>query len=745
MKLLDLFESRAVLLEVKARIEHPEDLIWETGAKGALQALQILELSARKPEQVSIKWDGSPALVAGWRDGEFMLTDKAGFSAKGYDGLTTSQHDLENMILNRKIKLDTPEAKASRRSYAHKIASLYPLLKQVIPASMQGYVQGDLLWTTTPPEQDGFYVFQPNKIRYRVPVDTDLGKQIGASQVGIVFHSKLDSPQDQEPDALRDPTQLGIRSTTQVVVVPHEMQFAEPFALDPVIKKKTSALIKSQAAAINEFLSPVQLSDRQLKGLPMVMKSFLAHKAGEGDTNLSNAPAEFATYITTDKSKVSPKARENMLKYIQEHVGGYNAVWQVVQLLVDLKLDLKAQMDATVGDKVQADLKHVPGHEGFVSVTDQGIIKLVNRAQFMKKDDPLTESDAHSPTKVTWTFGRMNPPTLGHKKVVDKVAELAGDNDYWIFLSHSQDAKKNPLDWKTKIYFASLMMPEYKSHFAAAPEFETVRTPLMAMDWLYDQGYTDITMVVGSDRVQSMTDMLNGWNSEQIRNKYNRQPVKIQVVSAGERDPDAEGVEGISASLVRKLAQDGDLEKFKSAVGLQDNLAQALYTQVRKGMKLDQNKNTMQEAYNPDPGTIVYMQMSTDSAHKLNTWCQQHGVKCMDPEHLHMSVITSVDHAPELEKLDQVQTNVSGSPVAWTFLGASTLALQLDAPQVERMHDILTRSGAVHKWPNFIPHVSVNYKARTNMPLPAQVPDFDLHFDLIKAEDQDTSFAAKTG
>jgi len=742
MKLAHLFESHPIMLmEVKARIEHPEDLIWDTGSAGVRQALQILDTSAKQPEQVSIKWDGSPALIAGWLDGEFMLTDKAGFSAKGYNGLTTSAQALRDMIRNRKIKLDTPEAQQARINYANKISSLYPLLKQVIPSHVQGFVQGDLLWTHTPAQKDGNFVFQPNKIEYKVPVDSELGAQIGHSKVGIVFHSKLASTQDEEPDALRDPSELGIHSTTDVVVMPHEMQFSKPFKLNTTIKKKIEQLVRTHGAQIDDFLNPRQLSELQIKSLPSVMKSFLAHKAGEGDADLSDASADFLKYLQMPKSKVSPKAQQNILAWIKSHVQAFNAIWQIVALIQKLKLDLKAQMDTGVGDKVQAHLASQPGHEGFVSVTDTGTIKLVNRAQFMKKSDPLTEADTDTtdtPHRVVFTFGRMNPPTLGHKKVVQKVAQVAGNDDYWIFLSHSQDAKKNPLDWHTKLKFASQMMPAHKSHLASGVQFEKIKTPLLAMDWLYDQGYRDITMVVGSDRVQAMTDILSGWNSDEIRGKYNRDPVQIKVVSAGERDPDAEGVEGVSASMVRSLAQKGDFNQFKAAVGLDDALAKQLYHAVRMGMKL---KNISESVPDHGSGTIIMLEMSQPHARKLANWCEAHDIPCMDPTQLHMTVIYSNTPAPEMHSLDHAPTQVTAHCVGWRLLGTNALALILRSSAAQQLHNKLRNLGVSHSYPDLLPHTSVNYEQHTTQMLPEAVPDFDLEFDTIRVKPIDPNYS----
>jgi hypothetical protein len=684
----------------------------------------------------------SPALVAGWRDGKFMLTDKAGFSAKSYDGLTTNAQDLETMILNRKIKLDTPEAQAARQSYAHKIASLYPLLKQVIPSNLKGYVQGDLLWTETPPIQQGAYVFQPNKIRYSVPVMSDLGAQIGTSKAGIVFHSMLSSPQDESPDALRDPADLGITSTPDVVVVPHEMQSDAPFQLNPKLKQRIQQVIRSHQSAMDHFLNPSNLGELGIKSLPHVMKSFLAHKAGAGEQDMSHAAEEFLTYVISPHSKVSVKAAQNMIMWIKHNVKAYNATWQLVQMLQDLKLNLKAQMDNRVGNQVKADLKNVPGHEGFVSVTPAGIIKLVNRAQFMKKDAPLTEAvettSDHSPRRVVFTYGRLNPPTSAHRMLVDKVAQVAGNDDYWVFLSHSQDAKKNPLTWTQKVSFVKQIMRPHAAHVITDT---TIKTPLQALNWLYDQHYRDITLIVGSDRVSAMTDLLNGWNSDEIRAKDHRDAVKITVVSAGERDPDAEGMSGISGTRAREAVKQNDLAAFQVATGVKGDLVNKLFDAVKQGMQTVKVKPNMIKE-NAGSGHIVMLNLSDVSSHRLADWCRKHHISTFDPDHMHMTVICTEQDAPHVMDLDNVRTQIHAHPVRWEVLGSS-LALVCACADATRLHDKLRATGCDHKWPHLLPHVSVNYGWDAKQGVPDQVPQFDLMFDSITAEPSDPNFAQK--
>jgi len=172
---------------------------------------------------------------------------------------------------------------------------------------------------------------------------------------------------------------------------------------------------------------------------------------------------------------------------------------------------------------------------------------------------------------VYFTFGRMNPPTIGHDKLLTSLAKKAGKNPYRIFLSPSQDKDKNPLDYKTKVKFARKMFPKHARSIMMTP---TVR-------------FKNVVMVVGSDRIAEFTARLNAVNGKKGRHGlFNFQ--KITVISAGERDPDAEGTSGMSASKMRKAASDKDFTGFSQ--GLPKNVstadAKAIYNAVRKGMGL---------------------------------------------------------------------------------------------------------------------------------------------------------------
>lgn len=180
--------------------------------------------------------------------------------------------------------------------------------------------------------------------------------------------------------------------------------------------------------------------------------------------------------------------------------------------------------------------------------------------------------EAPSKTAV-FAFGRMNPPTAGHKKIGEVIKAQPGDP--FIFITHTQNAKTDPLSFSQKLTFAQKIFPMIKVGDKA------VRTWVQAMQKLEQMGYTDIIYVAGSDRVNEFNQLLNKYNGKD----YNFNSIK--VVSAGERDPDAQGLEGMSASKMRDLAARGDKRTFINAVPIDPKTAEEMYNQVRTGLQLD--------------------------------------------------------------------------------------------------------------------------------------------------------------
>jgi len=193
---------------------------------------------------------------------------------------------------------------------------------------------------------------------------------------------------------------------------------------------------------------------------------------------------------------------------------------------------------------------------------------------------------------IYFTFGRMNPPTIGHEKLLKSLATKAGKNPYRVFVSQSQDPKKNPLAYKDKVKIIRKMFPKYARNIMLDNKVKTV---FDAATKLYDEGYINVVMVVGSDRVREFEVLLSKYNGQKARHGfYNFK--KITIVSAGERDPDAEGVEGMSASKMRAAASSGDFTQFSQGIpkNVSNANAKAIYNAVRTGMGLKEAKETTQ-------------------------------------------------------------------------------------------------------------------------------------------------------
>ena len=188
---------------------------------------------------------------------------------------------------------------------------------------------------------------------------------------------------------------------------------------------------------------------------------------------------------------------------------------------------------------------------------------------------------------VAISFGRLNPPTTGHQKLVDKIKSVAKSKsaDAQIYLSHSQDKKKNPLSYKDKSRIA-------KKAFGNIVQVSNARTIMQVLADL-DGKYDEVYVVVGSDRVSEFDKLVQKYNGKDYNYK------KLEVVSAGERDPDADDVSGMSASKLRKLAIDGDYKAFKGGVpsGLSDRDTKAMYDKIRKTMGVSE-ETELQEVLN---------------------------------------------------------------------------------------------------------------------------------------------------
>ena len=205
----------------------------------------------------------------------------------------------------------------------------------------------------------------------------------------------------------------------------------------------------------------------------------------------------------------------------------------------------------------------------------------------MKRFIQISEEKDQDLKPVVMAFGRMNPPTSGHEKLVNKVKEL-GDKygaPHHIVLSHSRDTTKNPLSPEQKVKHAQRAFPGANIESAS----KEMPTFFHHAKRLYDAGHRHLIMVAGSDRVKEYHDLLHKYNGKEGHFNFD----KIEVKSAGERDPDAEGASGMSATKMREHAKNNNFHEFKS--GLPSHIpphhAHELFKDVRRGMGLHEDVN----------------------------------------------------------------------------------------------------------------------------------------------------------
>jgi hypothetical protein len=187
-----------------------------------------------------------------------------------------------------------------------------------------------------------------------------------------------------------------------------------------------------------------------------------------------------------------------------------------------------------------------------------------------------------------FVWGRMNPPTAGHEKLLDFLKAKAGNNPFRIYLTQSEDNKKNPIPFMQKVKFARKGFPQYARQIMMDKKLKTI---FDAMTAFYNEGFKRVVIVAGSDRVREYEITLNKYNGKKAKHGfYNFE--RISVMSAGNRDPESKGVEGVSGTKLRGYAEDGDFTKFAQYMPkrLSNAESKQVYNAVRKGIGLKEQK-----------------------------------------------------------------------------------------------------------------------------------------------------------
>ena len=301
----------------------------------------------------------------------------------------------------------------------------------------------------------------------------------------------------------------------------------------------------------------------------------------------------FFQFLTESESKAGTQARKLGLK--SDGHGGW--------------LDRSGEFVAkTEGDKLRffnknqrpgRDPDQTPGRPSHLPVNGKKQPKgPVQQMLKRRKDDDLAgaplqkkpeeEGDKKGGNTLTTAFGRFNPPTVGHEKLLGAARKAAAGGPLKIYPSRSHDPKKNPLDPDMKISYMKKMFPDYEEEIVNDAEMKSIFDVLKTAD---EDGFDSVNIIVGADRQAEFENLAVKYNGE----LYDFD--QIRVISAGVRDSDAEGVEGMSASKMRKAVQDDDFDSFRRGTpkGLKDADAQAVFDAVRTGMK--GKKKKVKESY----------------------------------------------------------------------------------------------------------------------------------------------------
>jgi hypothetical protein len=591
MNLFELIQpSKKAIME---GIDHPEDLIISQGSAGAERVLNALASLEKDPSTVSVKWDGFPAVVFG-RDsnGDLVFVDKHMYDkvSKGKMNFTT-------------IKDYDEGRDAMRKSLWEQESVLRPALEKIVPNVRDQYWMGDLMWTGTPPTDNGYFVFKPNTVEYRVKIDDTPGRgnslsdKIARSVGGIAVHTFIPSlgQPDQPLVGLK-----GLNDDGGITFMVGEMKDKPRVLVNKELLTRTQQIINQNKSAVDKFIA--DLTEMKSKSVITSMGPFITRMLEEDDIS-GNIVPRFLEFL---KERLTDSAAQKMLGankdgwLYQEDGGapGLLGIWTMWAAITELKNSIKQQIDSQQqGSEIIAVTDGINAHEGYVFGSGKDKLKLIDRlgfsrANFAKHKPSAAEVEEKKKMPLAvFCFGRMNPPTLGHGLVINKTIESGGDNAY-IFLSNSVGAD-DPLDPNVKAKFIEQIYPNSASHIV----HDYVQGPIYAANWLYAKGFRNMAFVAGSDRLAkakgSIEKLLNSWNSGPIRSTDPagaREYVNMQYISAGDRDPESAGIEGFSGTKAREAAKAGNEKLFQEYTGVGPNIkvnGMTLYQAVRKGLNLD--------------------------------------------------------------------------------------------------------------------------------------------------------------
>lgn len=344
--------------KVGREYQHLEDLVFVDGSSGAIEAADILDNLGTDSSDVAIKWDGNPTIYYGREpDGTFVLVGKNGWGRN----MSTSGDDLSNFIQS------SGKGEDWRQKFGADMAQIFDIIKGSVPENFEGYVYGDLIYQPGKPQtktKDGIQ-FTPNKVTYTVDPNSQLGKRIAASKVGVTIHTKFDSFGSKNGTPIENVSEL---NNGDVVALGQTYVSHQP----NVDTKETNSIrtfVKSNGKFIDNFLAPQQgLSD-----LKNIIYTFVNQQVKANAINNIN-PDGFFNWIKT--SKVSKPKQLKIYDMYKTNTSGLTAILALVNRIMTVKNHIIDQLDDAPAD-VKASTGAERGGEGYVAQNSK--TKLVPR------------------------------------------------------------------------------------------------------------------------------------------------------------------------------------------------------------------------------------------------------------------------------------------------------------------------------------------------------------------------------
>lgn len=356
MKIIHLLEAYDTS---KARIDHPEDLVITAGSRGAMSAIAVLEKAGAGQNSMSIKPDGKPAIKWGRDTAGFAMGDKY------MNPLPHSSDELANLLASRKG--------GGRDDLAALYAHLWPMFEASV-GGINGFLFGDLMYSSTPPVDGNDFVFKPNTVEYRVAVNSVLGKRMARSQAGIVVHTFLPIG-SHVGQHITDPQKIsGVNPNGALLIMSDSIPSGA--SIKPPNLSKVKSAVASNSQVIDAFVDAGVLAEKKIKGMIPLMIKYVNERVRS--RSFDSMAQGFIEYVD---SAASGKMAEGIKQHINENRKGYTALWAIFQALSQSKNFIVDQLDNTQGD-LRGSIGAEQGQEGYIVHTTNGPIKLVNRFKF---------------------------------------------------------------------------------------------------------------------------------------------------------------------------------------------------------------------------------------------------------------------------------------------------------------------------------------------------------------------------